>query len=143
MVSNRKMVLVTILSALVLAMFAGVALAAEKIGVVDPQKVLSQHPKMAQVGKQVQAVFQQKQEEAKTAMDKEKDKKKKAEIYQKKRSEAATEEGKLMAPLFKDIDLAIRSVAKEKGLTLVLNKGQVLMGGLDITDEVIKALKKS
>ena len=142
MVSNKKMVLLAVLSAFILTMVAGVALADEKIGVIEPQKVLFQHPKMAQVQKQVQAVVQKKQAEAKTAIDKEQDNKKKAEIYQTKRNEAATEEQKLMAPLFKDIDLAIRSIAKAKGLTIVLDKAQVFMGGLDITDDVIQELKK-
>ncbi len=142
MVSSKKMVLLAVLSAFILTMVAGVALADEKIGVIEPQKVLFQHPKMAQVQKQVQAVVQKKQAEAKTAIDKEQDNKKKAEIYQTKRNEAATEEQKLMAPLFKDIDLAIRSIAKAKGLTIVLDKAQVFMGGLDITDDVIQELKK-
>ena len=47
-----------------------------------------------------------------------------------------------MAPLFKDIDLAIRSIAKAKNLTIVLDKAQVFMGGLDITEDVIQELKK-
>jgi outer membrane protein len=142
MFSCRKMVMRTVLVAFVLAMCAGVALAEEKVGVVDPQKVLSQHPKMAQVSKQVQAIVQKKQAEAKSAIEKEKDNKKKEEIYKTKRNEAATEEQKLMAPLFKDIDLAIRSVAKAKGLTMVISKAQVFVGGVDITGDVIQELKK-
>lgn len=142
MVLSKKAVLLAVLSAFILTIVAGVALAEEKIGVIEPQKVLFQHPKMAQVQKQVQAVVQKKQDEAKAAIDKEQDNKKKAEIYQTKRNEAATEEQKLMAPLFKDIDLAIRSVAKAKGLTIVLDKAQVFMGGIDITDDVIQELKK-
>lgn len=140
--SSKKMVLFTVLVGFILSMGAGIALAEEKIGVVDPQKVLSQHPKMAQVSKQVQAIVQKKQAEAKSAIEKEKDNKKKEEIYKAKRNEAATEEQKLLAPLFKDIDLAIRSVAKAKGLTLVINKAQVFVGGVDITEDVIQELKK-
>lgn len=143
MISSRKMILLAVLSACVLAAFAGVAFAEEKIGVIDAQKVMAQHPKMAEVSKQIQAVVQKKQAEAKAAIDKEKDEKKKAEIYQAKRKEAAAEEQKLMAPLLKDIDLAIRTTAKAKGLTLVINKAQTFMGGLDISDDVIQALKKS
>jgi len=141
MVSKRKIVLLAVLSAFVLTMVAGVALAEEKIGVVEPP-VLAQHPKMPEVKKQVQAVLQKKQAEAKAAIDKEKDEKKKAEIYQAKRKEAAQEEQKLLSPILKEIDLAIRTVAKNKGLTVVLSKTQTLMGGLDITEDVIKQLKK-
>ncbi len=140
--SSKKTVLFTVLVGFILSMVAGIALAEEKIGVVEPQKVLSQHPKMAQVSKQVQAIVQKKQAEAKSAIEKEKDNKKKEEIYKAKRNEAATEEQKLLAPLFKDIDLAIRSVAKAKGLTMVISRAQVFVGGVDITEDVIQELKK-
>lgn len=142
MVSMKKAVLFPVLVGFILSMAAGIALAEEKIGVLEPQKVLSQHPKMAQVSKQVQAIVQKKQAEAKSAIEKEKDNKKKEEIYKTKRNEAATEEKKLMAPLFKDIDLAIRSVAKAKGLTVVISKTRVFVGGVDITEDVIRELKK-
>ena len=143
MVSRKKLILLAVLSAFSLAIASGVALAAEKIGVIEPNTVLSQHPKMAQVRKQVQEVLQKKQEEAKAAIAKEKDDKKKAEIYQTKQNEAAVEEQKLMAPILKDIDVAIRSVAKAKGLTLVIDVAQALMGGVDITQDVIAELKKN
>lgn len=142
MVSMKKAVLFPVLVGFILSMAAGIALAEEKIGVLEPQKVLSQHPKMAQVSKQVQVIVQKKQAEAKSAIEKEKDNKKKEEIYKTKRNEAATEEQKLMAPLFKDIDLAIRSVAKAKGLTVVISKTRVFVGGVDITEDVIRELKK-
>jgi len=143
MVLRKKLILLAVLSVFSLAIASGVALAAEKIGVIEPQTVLSQHPKMAQVQKQIQEVVQKKQEEAKTAIAKEKDDKKKAEIYQTKQNEAAAEEQKLMAPLLKDVDLAIHAVAKAKGLTIVIDVAQALMGGVDITHDVIAELKKN
>jgi outer membrane protein len=143
MVSRKKLMLLAVLSVFSLAIASGVALAAEKIGVIEPQTVLSQHPKMAQVRKQIQEVLQKKQEEAKAAIANEKDDKKKAEIYQTKQNEAAVEEQKLMAPILKDMDVAIRSVAKAKGLTLVIDVAQALMGGVDITHDVIAELKKN
>jgi outer membrane protein len=143
MVSRKKLILLAVLSVFSLAIASGVAMAAEKIGVIEPQTVLSQHPKMAQVRKQIQEFVQMKQEEAKAAIAKEKDDKKKAEIYQTKQNEAAVEEQKLMAPLLKDVDLAIHTVAKAKGLTLVIDVAQALMGGVDITHDVIAELKKN
>jgi outer membrane protein len=143
MVSCKKMILLSVLSAFILAMAAGAALAGEKIGVIEPQTVLSQHPKMPQVKKQIQAILQKKQEEAKAAIEKEKDNNKKAEIYQTKQNEAAAEEQKLMAPILKDMDQAIRNVAKAKGLTVVIDVAQALMGGVDITNDVVAELKKT
>ncbi|MCD8391759.1 MAG: OmpH family outer membrane protein, partial [Cloacibacillus porcorum] len=49
---------------------------------------------------------------------------------------------KLMEPLFKDINLAIRTVANQKKLTVVVDKEAVFYGGIDITDAVIAELKK-
>ena len=142
MVSCKKMILLSVLSAFILAMAAGAALAGDKIGVIEPQTVLSQHPKMPQVKKQIQAMLQKKQEEAKAAIEKETDNEKKAEIYQTKKNEAAAEEQKLMAPILKDMDQAIRNVAKAKGLTVVIDVAQALMGGVDITSDVVAELKR-
>ena len=84
----------------------------------------------------------EKQNEAKTAIDKEKDDKKKAQIYQQKRQEAAQEEAKLMDPLFKDINIAVRTVANAKKINVVVDKDAVFFGGIDITDAVVTELKK-
>ncbi|MCF4113066.1 MULTISPECIES: OmpH family outer membrane protein [Dethiosulfovibrio] len=139
MVKSVRLVALGVLFALV---FSSVAIAAEKIGVIEPQKILFQHPKFEQVTKRVQAVLDSKQNEAKSAIEKASDNKKKAEIYATKKQEAAIEEQKLMAPLFKEINLAIRTVAKAKGITVVLDKAQVFYGGVDLTEDVIQQLKK-
>ena len=100
------------------------------------------HPKFEQVQKQLKDITASKQKEAQTAIDKESDDKKKAQIYQSKRQELAKEEQKLMEPLFKEINLAIRTVANQKKLTVVVDKEAVFYGGIDITDAVVAELKK-
>ncbi|MDT8283928.1 MAG: OmpH family outer membrane protein [Thermovirgaceae bacterium] len=139
---SRKTISVLALGVLVVVVLAGLAAAAESIGVIDPQKVLFQHPKFEQAQKQIKAVVEKKQAEAKAAMDKTTDNNEKQKIFETKRQEAAREEQKLMEPLFKDIDLAIRTVAKAKKITIVLDKGQVFFGGIDLTEDVILELKK-
>lgn len=131
--------------ALVTVFCAGTALAAEdvKMGVLDPQKVLFNHPFFKDTQEKIQKTTESKQNEAKMAIDAESDNKKKAEIYQKKREEAALEEQKLMEPLFKQIDVAIRTVATAKKLSMVFDKNVAFFGGLDITDDVIQELKKT
>ncbi|MFA6641437.1 MAG: OmpH family outer membrane protein, partial [Thermovirgaceae bacterium] len=126
----------------VLTALSGIALAQEKIGVIDPQKVLFQHPKFEQAQKQIKTVVEKKQAEAKDAIDKTSDNNEKQRIFETKRQEAAREEQKIMEPIFKDIDLAIRTVAKAKGVTIVLDKTQVFFGGADVTEDVIQELKK-
>ncbi len=139
---SRKALSVLVLSVLVVATLSGVAMAQEKIGVIDPQKVLFQHPKFEQAQRQIKAVVEKKQAEAKDAMDKTSDNNEKQKIFEAKRQEAAREEQKIMEPIFKDIDLAIRTVAKAKNVTIVLDKTQVFFGGADLTEDVIQELKK-
>lgn len=139
---TRSIMMVAVLSLFLTVSLAGVALAADTIGVLDPQKVLFQHPKFQEVQKEIKAMMEKKQAEAKAAIEKAANDKEKQKIFNTKRQEAAMEEQKLMQPLFKDIDLAIRTVAKTKGITIVLDKAQVFFGGVDITEDVIQNLKK-
>ena len=46
-----------------------------------------------------------------------------------------------MAPVLKKIETTIKKVADKKGLSVVVDKNTVVYGGLDITDEVSKALQ--
>lgn len=125
------------------AFIAGTAFAAEVIGCIEPQKIMFQHPKFEQVQKQVKDVLDKKQRELKAAIDQEPNEQKKSEIFNKMRQEAANEERKLMEPLFRDINLAIRTVANTKNITVVLDKSAIFYGGINITDDVIRELKKN
>jgi outer membrane protein len=141
-INVKRATAVLALGVLLVATASGVAAAQEKVGVIDPQKVLFQHPKFQEVQRQIKSVVDKKQQEARTAIEQTSDNQQKQQIFEKKRQEAAMEEQKLMEPLFKDIDLAIRTVAKLKSITVVLDKGQVFFGGTDITEDVIQELKK-
>lgn len=142
MVMFRRSVLAVVALAFVLAIGAGTAQAAEKIGIIDMQKVVFGHPKFEATQKQIGATLTTKQQEAKMAIDAEKDQDKKAEIYRTKRMEMAQEENRLMAPILKDVDMAIRTVAKAKSFTVVFEKSTVIFGGTEITEDVIVELKK-
>ncbi|MDR3281178.1 MAG: OmpH family outer membrane protein [Synergistaceae bacterium] len=126
----------------IMACTAASAAEEEKVGGIDPQKVLFQHPKYEQILKQIKNIADQKQNEAKIAIDKESDNNKKAEIFQNMRRVIAEEEQKLMQPLFKEIDLAVRAVATAKKITVVVDKTALFYGGVDITDDVVQELKK-
>jgi outer membrane protein len=123
--------------------FGAMASADEKIGVIDSQKIVFQHPKFEGITKQMQQISKTKETEMKAAVDSEKDQDKKAEIYQAKRRELAQEEQRLMQPLFQEAQMAVRTVAKLKNITVVIEKGAVYFGGIDITDDVIQELKKN
>ena len=139
----RKFVGIVFLALVAGAFFACAAMAAEeRVGGIDPQKVLFQHPKYEQVLQQIKTIADRKQNEAKVAIDKETDNNKKAQIFQDMRREIAEEEQKLMQPLFRDIDLAVRTVAGAKKVTVVVDKTALFYGGVDITDDVVQELKK-
>ncbi|MDR0616447.1 MAG: OmpH family outer membrane protein [Synergistaceae bacterium] len=141
---RRKLLSIFITAIFIVVFATGAVMAAEeKVGGIDPQKVLFQHPKYEQTLQQIKKIADQKQEQAKTAIDKESDNNKKAEIFQTMRREIAEEEQKLMQPLFKDIDLAVRAVATAKQVTVVVDKTALFYGGLDITDDVVQELKRT
>lgn len=121
---------------------APAAATGDKIGVIDSQTVITQHPKFESAMKELQNVSKKKEDEARAAADKEPDNAKKTQIYNTKRMEYAKEEQRLMEPIFQDAQLAVRTVAKNKGLTVVLEKASVYFGGVDITEDVVQQVKK-
>lgn len=121
---------------------AGAALAADTVGVIEPQRILVSHPKFESVQARIKTIMANKQNEAKAGIEKAKDNQEKVKIFTQKKQEAAMEEQKLMAPIFKDINLAIRTVAKNKKCTVVVDKAATFFGGLDLTDDVIQEVKK-
>lgn len=138
----RRLTMLFVLAVLLFG-FSSAAMAEEKIGVIDSQKIVFQHPKFEAVTKQLQTISKTKENEMKLAVDKEPDQNKKAEIFNMKRNELAQEEQRLMDPIFREAQLAVRTVAKVKGVTIVIEKASVYFGGLDITDDVIQELKKN
>ena len=118
------------------------ATTADSVGIVDRGEILNSHPRLSQVQQQIMNIARQKENEAKAAADKESDTAKKAQAVQAKRMELAQEEQKLMAPIYQDCEQAVREVAVRKKLTLVLDKFVVLIGGVDITQDVIQQLAK-
>ena len=136
--------LVLSVTAIVFVLAAGGAAnaAVDSVGVIDMYEVTNNHPKMNDAKAQLATISRQKETEAKAAADKESDPAKKAQIVQAKRMELAREEQKIMDPIFRDCQRAVREVAVNKKLTLVLNKSVVLIGGSDITQDVIQQLAK-
>ncbi|MDY3869372.1 MAG: OmpH family outer membrane protein [Pyramidobacter sp.] len=138
---NLKLFSVSALLALLL-LCVGTAFAADTVGVVDMQRVLFSHPRIEQVTKRIEAIYQAKDKEVKAALAKVTDKKKAAEVVDKKRREVAEEEMKLKEPIFKEIRLAIRTVARAKNLSVIVEASAVHFGGIDITADVVQELKK-
>lgn len=137
-----KKTAVLLLAIAALFAFGAISYAAEdKIGYVNDMAVLQQFPKFKQAQKQISDLGKKKSDAAKSAFDKEKDEKKKSQIVQNLQLEMRDQEAKLMTPILKQVNDTIAKVAKQKGITIVVNKALVYYGGTDITQDVIKALK--
>ena len=123
--------------------FGAISDAAEdKVGYVDDMGVLQQFSKFQQAQKQLDELGKKKSNAAKAAFDKESDEKKKSDIVQNLQLEMREEEAKLMNPVLKEVNDTIAKVAKQKGITIVINKALVYYGGIDLTQDVANALKK-
>ena len=150
--SSKKVVLaVLVMSLVVMGLVSSASAASSKkssaaaanidsVGIVDRGEILNNHPGLEKARRQLADLARQKENEAKAAADKETDTAKKAQAVQAKRMELAQEEQKLMAPIYRDCEQAVREVAVKKKLTLVLDKFVVLIGGVDITQDVIQQL---
>lgn len=128
----------------IVALFASSAAlyaAQDVIGYVDDMQVLQQYPKFEQARKQLNDLSNKKSNDAKAAFDKETDENKKNEIVQNLQLEMRDEEAKIMTPILKEVNETIAKVAKQKGVTIVVNKALVYYGGMDLTQDVINALK--
>lgn len=122
--------------------FSGVASAAaadSAVGVVNYQLLVSQSPDMQNVKTAMQQEQQSVAEEFKTksaSMSNEE----KQSYYNQLQERLGNKQRELLEPVYKKIDAAIEKTAKKKGLTIVVDKGFVVYGGVDITGEVGSSL---
>lgn len=123
------------------SMTGGVASAASSaVGVIDYRQVMSQHPGLEAANAQMQKEVETAQQdfEAKSA---EMNDQQKAEYYQQTQQRLAQKQADLIDPLSKQVEATVKTVAESKGLSVVIDKGVVVYGGQDITQDVIKKLK--
>ena len=110
---------------------------ASNVGVVNYQMVVQQHPDLAivQTAMLAESEAAKKEFDAKAASlgDKEK------QVYfMQLQQRLHLKNQELMVPLFSKVDAVIKEVADAKGLSVVVDKGAVIYGGQDITDECVK-----
>ena len=122
--------------------FSGVASAAaadSAVGVVNYQMLVAQSPDMAGY----KTAMQQEEQNAKTEFDNNSanmsnEEKQKYAMQLKER--LSDKQKELLEPIYQKIDAAIEKIAKKKGLSIVVDKGFVVYGGVDITGEVGSSL---
>lgn len=118
---------------------AAAAGSASNVGVVNHQMLVSQHPDMAKAQETMQAEVEQakKDFDSKSATMNEKEKN---DYYMQLQQRLSLKQQELIAPVFDKVDAAIKAVADAKGLSVVMDKSNVVYGGQDITDEVAKKI---
>jgi outer membrane protein len=138
----KKAILLCTAAFLVLNVMCGASHAAsDKIGFIDTQRILLAHPKYAASQKYVDEFITKKSDEAKAAAEKEPDQQKRMLIIDTARQESGVEEMRVMNPLTAEINKVIESVAKAKGVTVVVEKVYIFYGGVDLTDDVVKGVQ--
>ena len=140
-----KIVVLSLVAALVVLLACGAAFAArasggDVIGVIDSQLIVTRHPAFEETMRQLQQIMRQKENELEAAVSQETDHARMAQIAQTKRMEMAREEQRLMEPIYRDCQEAVRIIARQRNVTVVLEKASVYFGGQDITDYVVQQL---
>ena len=140
---NVKVISLAIAAIMVVGVFV-LAVQGKNLGTgkVNYNQVMAAAPGLADAQTQLQQAAEdsRKEFEEKSKDMSDADKQKLAAEYQKKLEDKQKE---LIEPVKKEVDDAIVAVGKTKGLTVVVNQGAVVYGGLDVTADVTAQLKKA
>ena len=107
------------------------------IGVVNQQLLVSQHPDMAKAQAAMEAEVESAKKDFETKSASMNDKEKQ-DYYAQVQQRLSLKQQELITPVLDKVEAAIKAVADAKGLSVVMDKGNVVYGGVDITDEVGK-----
>ena len=111
-----------------------------QVGVVNYQLLVQQHPDAAKAQETMNAAVVQAKSDLDSKSVNMNDQEKQA-YYQQLQQGLAIKERDLLLALQNKVDAAVAEIAKAKGLDTIVDKGSVVYGGQDITDDVIKKIK--
>lgn len=109
------------------------------VGKVNQQALISQHPDMAKA----QEAMQKEVEAAKAEFDAKStsmNEKEKQDYYTQLQQRLNLKQQELIAPIYDQVTAAIKAVADAKGLAVVVDAGSIVLGGQDITEDVLKKI---
>ncbi|MBU2703793.1 outer membrane protein [Sporomusaceae bacterium BoRhaA] len=112
---------------------------ASTVGVVNYQQLINQHPDMAQANETYKAAVKQAQDDFNTKSANMNDQDKKA-LSQQLQQGLQQKQQELINAIRDKVNAAIKAVAEDKGLTVVMDKSVIAYGGQDITDDVLKKI---
>ncbi len=138
---KRHNVLVALLAAAIFLGAAGTVQAApaSPVGVVDYMYLINNHPDTSKANETLRQEQEQARKEyaekAASLGDKEKQ-----DLERQLNQRVEQKRQELLKPIAANIDAAMKAVMDARGLTVVVYKNTVAMGGLDITEDVLKRL---
>lgn len=112
-----------------------------EIAFVDIQKIFELHPDKAEAEKELNKAAQMMQSELEEKVS-DLSQEKQQELLSEYQSELSEKEQKLIQNVLEEIENAIKKVAEEKKVKLVLDKRNVIYGGYDMTEDVINYIEK-
>lgn len=122
---------------------SGIASAAGNgnVGKVDVNQVMSQHPSIPDVEKQINAFSAEVQKEFKDKSAGMNDQEKQ-DYFNQCNQRVQQKYQELMEPVIKSVEDAVKKTADAKGFSVVVDKSVVVYGGTDITNDVVSRLGK-
>lgn len=120
---------------------AAKAASGPSVGYVDRQQVFSSYPGVQNLMRQIQSLREAAQKDY-DARSKDLPATERKALNDTIAREEAQQEDALMKPVGDKIEASIQAVAGEKGLTVIVDAGVVVYGGVDITADVIAKVKQ-
>lgn len=127
----------------------GFALDTFKVGYIDVNRVVESHPRIDKAKKDLNDFAQKTKADYQKQLDEAVKNKTAAEAqqikaeYEARLNEVVNQKWQdLLKPILNDIRKATSDVAKKNGIDIVLRGDTIVIGGIDITDDVIKAIKR-
>lgn len=112
-----------------------------EIAFVDIQKIFELHPDKAEAEKELNKAAQMMQSELEEKVS-DLSQEKQQELLNEYQSELSKKEQQLIQDVLEEIETAIKKVAEEKKVKLVLDKRNVIYGGYDMTEDVINYIEE-
>ena len=137
----RKISAVAILGVLMLLALGATAFAADKIGFFYEERVFAASKKIPEIRKEFRQKAEQKIAALKQKASQTNNAKARKQMLQQLELDLRIEEEAAIEPAIKEINLIARQVAISKGVTVLVDSQTICYGGVDITNDVVKALK--
>ena len=138
----KKISIIAILGAMMLLALGAAAFAADTIGFFYEERVFAASKKIPEIRQEFKEKAERKIAALKQQASQTNDAKKRKQMLQQLELDLRIEEEAAIEPAIKEINLVARKVAISKGVTVLVDSQTVCYGGVDITDDVVKALKE-